>query len=44
MTSHTDTDGLTDADLKRMKRAPQAKIVRRALGLTQEEFAAQFHL
>ncbi|MBU6408719.1 MAG: helix-turn-helix domain-containing protein [Alphaproteobacteria bacterium] len=44
MTSHTDTDGLTDADLKRMKRTPQAKIIRRALGLTQEEFAAQFHI
>lgn len=39
-----DNRPLTDTDLKRMKRTPQAKIVRRALGLTQEEFAAQFHI
>jgi putative transcriptional regulator len=35
---------LTDADLMRMKRTPQVKIIRRALGLTQEEFAEQFHI
>ena len=35
---------LTDADLLRMKRTPQVKIIRRALGLTQEEFAKQFHI
>ncbi|MBU6407419.1 MAG: helix-turn-helix domain-containing protein [Alphaproteobacteria bacterium] len=35
---------LTDADLARMKRTPQVKVVRRALGLTQEEFANQFHI
>ena len=35
---------LTDADLTRMKRTPQVKIIRRALKLTQEEFAAQFHI
>lgn len=35
---------LTDADLVRMKRTPQVKVVRRALGLTQEEFANQFHI
>jgi putative transcriptional regulator len=35
---------LSDADLNRMKRTPQAKIVRRALQLTQEEFAAQFEI
>jgi putative transcriptional regulator len=35
---------LSDADLVRMKRTPQAKVVRRALGLTQEEFANQFHI
>jgi putative transcriptional regulator len=35
---------LTDADLARMKRTPQVKVVRRALGLTQEEFAKQFHI
>jgi putative transcriptional regulator len=39
-----DNRPLTDADLKRMKRSPQAKIIRRALNLTQEEFAAQFHI
>jgi putative transcriptional regulator len=27
-----------------MKRTPQAKIIRQALGLTQEEFAARFHI
>ncbi len=35
---------LTDADLARMQRTPQVKIIRRALGLSQEEFARQFHL
>ena len=35
---------LTVGDLKRMKRTPQAKIIRRALGLTQEEFAAHYHI
>jgi len=35
---------LTDGDLKRMKRTPQVKIIRRALKLTQEEFAALFHV
>ena len=39
-----DNRPLTDADLKRMKRTPQVKIIRRALKLTQEEFAAQFHI
>lgn len=35
---------LTDADFKRMKRTPQAKIIRRALNLTQEEFALRYHI
>ena len=35
---------LTQDDLKRMKRTPQAKIIRRALALTQEEFAARYHI
>lgn len=35
---------LTDTDLVRMKRTPRVKIIRRALGLTQEEFAEQFHI
>src|SRR5882724_2948838 len=39
-----DTQPLTENDLKRMKRTPQAKIIRRALELTQEEFAARYHI
>jgi len=39
-----DAQPLTGADLKRMKRTPQAKIIRRALGVTQEEFAARYHI
>jgi putative transcriptional regulator len=35
---------LTAADLKRMRRTPQAKVIRRALELTQEEFAARYHI
>jgi putative transcriptional regulator len=39
-----DAQPLTADDLKRMKRTPQAKIIRRALKLTQEEFAARYHI
>jgi putative transcriptional regulator len=39
-----DAQPLGAAELKRMKRTPQAKIIRRALGLTQEEFATQYHI
>ena len=39
-----DARPLTRADLKRMKRTPQAKIIRRALGMTQEEFAARYRI
>jgi putative transcriptional regulator len=39
-----DARPLTDNDLKRMKRTPRAKIIRRALDLTQEEFAARYHI
>jgi putative transcriptional regulator len=39
-----DARPLTEADFKRMKRTPQAKIIRRALALTQEEFAARYHI
>ena len=35
---------LTAADFKRMKRTPRAKIIRRALGLTQQEFASRFRI
>jgi putative transcriptional regulator len=39
-----DAQPLSGAELKRMKRTPQAKIIRRALGMTQEEFAARYHI
>jgi len=35
---------LTEDDFKRMKRTPRAKIIRRALGLTQQEFATRFRI
>ena len=33
---------LTDADFARMKRTPQVKVARRAMRLTEKEFATQF--
>ena len=39
-----DAHPLTEADLTRMKRTPQAKIIRRALELTQEDFAVRYHI
>lgn len=39
-----DAQPLSISDLKRMKQTPQAKIIRRALGMTQEEFAARYHI
>ena len=39
-----DAQPLTEADLARMKRIPRVKTLRRALGLTQEEFAARYHI
>src|SRR2546422_1210766 len=39
-----DAKPLTPEDFKRMKRIPRAKIIRRALGLTQEEFATRFRI
>lgn len=39
-----DAKPLAPADFKRMTRTPQVKIIRRALGLTQEEFAHRFHI
>ena len=42
--SDPDAQPLTPDDFKRMKRIPRAKIIRRALGLTQEEFSSQFHI
>ena len=42
----TDPDNppLTPERMKRMKRVPQVKVMRRAMHLTQEEFAARFHI
>ena len=42
----TDQDNppLSADDLARMKRTPQVKIIRRALGISQEEFAARYRI
>lgn len=42
--SDPDARPLTPDDFKRMKRTPRAKTIRRALGLTQQEFAARFRI
>ena len=39
-----DAQPLTEERLARMKQTPRLKIIRRALGLTQEEFAARFQI
>jgi putative transcriptional regulator len=39
-----DNPPLTEEDMRRMKQAPRAKIIRRALGLTQGEFAARYRI
>jgi putative transcriptional regulator len=39
-----DLMALTPADFKRMKRTARVKLIRRGLGLTQEEFAGRFHI
>ena len=39
-----DAQPLTEADLGRRRRTPQTRIIRRALELTQEEFAARYHI
>src|SRR5271165_6346231 len=42
----TDPDArpMTPAQLRRSRRVPRAKTLRRALAMTQEEFAARFHI
>ena len=35
---------LTADDLARMRRTPRVKIIRRALGLTQEEFSSRYRI
>lgn len=42
--SDPDARPLTEADMKRLKRTPRAKIIRRALGLSQEDFATRYHI
>lgn len=39
-----DAQPLTEDDFNRMKRVSRVKTMRRALGLTQEEFAARYHI
>jgi putative transcriptional regulator len=39
-----DAQPLTRADFKRMQVIPRVKIIRRALHLTQEEFAERYHI
>jgi putative transcriptional regulator len=39
-----DAPPLTEKHFARMKRVPRARTLRRALGLTQEEFAARYHI
>lgn len=39
-----DAQPLGPDDFKRMKRISQAKIIRRALGLTQDEFSVRFRI
>ena len=39
-----DAQPLTSERLARMKRTPQVKVIRRALGLSQEDFAARFQI
>jgi len=39
-----DAQPLTPERLEHMKRTPQVKVIRRALGLSQEEFAARSHI
>lgn len=39
-----DAQPLTPERLARMKRTPQVKVIRRALGLSQEDFASRFQI
>jgi putative transcriptional regulator len=42
--SDPDNRPLTPADFARMKRTPQVKIIRRALGLSQDDFATRYRI
>lgn len=37
-----DNSPLTDSELRRMRRTPQVRVIRRALKLSQEEFAQRY--
>lgn len=39
-----DAQPLTEEELRRMPRTPQVKVIRRALGLTQVQFAARYEI
>jgi putative transcriptional regulator len=39
-----DARPMTDKDFARMKRTPQVRIIRRALGLSQDDFAARYQI
>jgi putative transcriptional regulator len=42
--SDPDAQPITPENIRRMKSTPQVKVIRRALGLSQEDFAARFHI
>jgi putative transcriptional regulator len=42
--SDPDAQPVMPDNIKRMKPTPQVKVIRRALGLSQEEFAGRFHI
>ena len=42
--SDPDAQPITPDNIGRMRRTPQVKVIRRALGLSQEEFAAHFQI
>lgn len=42
--SDPDAQPMTEADFARMKQTPRAKIIRRALHLTQEEFSERYRI
>lgn len=39
-----DARPMTDEEFRRARKVPRARTLRRALGLTQEEFAARYHI
>ena len=39
-----DAQPLTAQDLRRMRRTPRIKLIRRSLGLTQEDFSARYQI